>query len=37
VASWAATRFWAPLLTSNSTDRSNARLIRLLNKADGRL
>lgn len=36
VATWAAARFWAPLLTSRSTDRANARLMRLLDKADGR-
>ena len=37
IASWAASRYWAPLATSNSTERANPRLIRLLNKASNRI
>lgn len=36
VASWASTRYWAPLGDMRSTDFANTRLVRLLNKAAGR-
>lgn len=37
VASWAATRYWIPIMTTNkTTEYANPRLIRLLNKAAGR-
>lgn len=37
VASWAATRYWAPINCSRSVENANIRLIRLLNKAAGRI
>jgi predicted protein tyrosine phosphatase len=36
VASWAATRYWAPINCMMSTDWANPRLMRLMNKAAGR-
>jgi predicted protein tyrosine phosphatase len=36
VASWAASRYWAPINCRMSTDYANLRLVRLLNKAAGR-
>lgn len=36
VAGWASARYWAPLVSTMTTDYANPRLMRLLNKAAGR-
>lgn len=36
VASWAASRYWAPIGTMRGTDYANKRLMRLMDKAAGR-
>jgi predicted protein tyrosine phosphatase len=36
VAGWASARYWAPLVSTMTTDHANPRLMRLLNKAANR-